>query len=218
MVNMKKYDCIIWDFNGTIFDDVNIGIESINTLLRKRGLPELTTREEYQSNFGFPIIEWYKKLGFDFDKEDYDEVANEWVAEYLSREKNAPVTEGVIELLEHFKRNGMRQVIISASEITMLTRQLDFLGIGQYFDDVVGKNDVYASGKGEIAKIWRKLNPGEMVFIGDTDHDLETAEHINADCILVACGHQSYERLSSLIPKAQTNLTVVRSMKNIFDL
>lgn len=215
---MKKYDCIIWDFNGTIFDDVNIGIESINTLLRARGLVELSTREEYQRNFGFPIIEWYKKLGFDFDKEDYDEVAREWVAEYLSREKNAPTTDGVIELLEHFSKSGIRQVIISASEITMLKRQLGFLGIEKYFDDVVGKDDVYASGKSEIALRWRSLNPGKMLFIGDTDHDLETAEHINADCILVACGHQSYERLSSLALKARTPLTVVRKMQDILDI
>ena len=215
---MKRYDCIIWDFNGTIFDDVEIGIESINVLLSARGLKTISGCDEYRKSFGFPIIDWYKRLGFDFETEDYDVVANEWVAEYLSREKRAPVMDGVKELLEYFKANGIRQVIISASEITMLTRQLEFLGIRKYFDDVVGKNDVYASGKGEIAQKWRRENPGYMVFIGDTDHDLETAEQIQADCILVASGHQSFERLSRLHPQNGIDLTVVNNMKEIFSL
>ena len=215
---MKRYDCIIWDFNGTIFDDVEIGIESINVLLSERGLKTISGRDEYRKSFGFPIIDWYKRLGFDFETEDYDVVANEWVAEYLSREKRAPVMDGVKELLEYFKANGIRQVIISASEITMLTRQLEFLGIRKYFDDVVGKNDVYASGKGEIARKWRRENPGDMVFIGDTDHDLETAEQIQADCILVASGHQSFERLIRLHPQNGIDLTVVNNMKEIFSL
>ena len=65
---MKNYDCIIWDFNGTIFNDVNIGIESINVLLKRRGLKEISDINEYRESFGFPIVEWYKHLGFDFER------------------------------------------------------------------------------------------------------------------------------------------------------
>ena len=79
-----KYDCIVWDFNGTIMDDVQIGIESVNVLLKKRGLKTLDSREEYQSKFGFPIVDYYARLGFDFDKEPYSDIAVEWVNEYTA--------------------------------------------------------------------------------------------------------------------------------------
>lgn len=215
---MKRYDCIIWDFNGTILDDVGIGIESINTLLKRRGYGEISSTEEYRESFGFPIIDWYKKLGFDFSAEDYDAVANEWLAEYLSREKNAPLCLGALEVMQFFCEKGVRQVIISASEQGMLKRQIKALGVEKYFDEIVGKNDIYASGKSGIAKEWRKNNPGEMLFIGDTDHDLETAEAIGADCVLVACGHQSFGRLASLAKSSETNVTVVERMSDVLSL
>ena len=172
---MKRYDCIIWDFNGTILDDVLIGIESINTLLGERNLPQIGSKDEYRESFGFPIVEWYKRLGFDFDKENYDVVAKQWVGEYLSRETEARLCDGVLAVLKKFHSDDIRQVIISASEINMLKKQVEFLGIKDYFDEIVGKSDIYASGKKEVAQKWRSLNHGDMLFVGDTDHDHETA-------------------------------------------
>ena len=215
---MKKYDYIVWDFNGPVLDDVQIGIESINVLLERRGLDVIKTREEYQSMFQFPIVEWYRSLGFDFDREDYAVVANEWVAEYVSRESRAALCEGARDLLERFDRMGKRQVIISASEKNMLKRQLSFLQVDQFFLEVVGKDDVYASGKTEAAKIWRSSNPGRIVFIGDTDHDLEVAAAIDADCILTASGHQSYDRLVALKNMVTQEVRVVRKLSDILDM
>ena len=61
-----KYSHIIWDFNGTILNDVNTGIMSVNALLRDRGLKTLDSVDDYHKVFGFPIIDYYKRLGFDF--------------------------------------------------------------------------------------------------------------------------------------------------------
>ena len=214
---MKKYDYIVWDFNGTIIDDVRIGIESINVLLSKRKLPTIKSKDEYQKSFCFPIIEWYRGLGFDFDAEDYTDIANEWVAEYISRESRAPLCEGVIELLDEFKKRNIKQIIISASEEKMLKRQLSAFGIEKYFAEVVGKNDIYASGKTEIAKRWRANNPGNILFIGDTDHDLDVASAIRADCILTSSGHQSYERLRNLKAEEGMGFDVVNCLRDILE-
>ena len=208
----KKYTYVIWDFNGTIFDDVQIGIDSINTLLGRRGLPLIKDKKEYRSWFMFPIIEGYKKLGFDFDKESYDDVAVEWVNEYLSRESKAGLASGVVDSLEHFKSLGIKQVILSASEISMLKRQLTELGIYEYFDEILGLDNIKAAGKTDIAINWRKEHLDDiLLFIGDTDHDHQVAVAMNADCVLVSSGHQSYERLKKLTPK----LVVLKDIKEI---
>lgn len=177
-------------------DDVEIGIESVNLLLRKRGLKTLGSREEYQKIFGFPIIDYYKRLGFDFEKEPYEDIAVEWVNEYTARESTAKVVHGVKELLEYFHQNGVKQVIISACEKEMLSRNVRNLGVYQYFEDICGIDNIYASSKEEIALKWRSENLNEkLLFIGDTDHDCTVAKAIDADCVLVAQGHQSYESL-----------------------
>ena len=210
-----KYTCIVWDFNGTIMDDVEIGIDSVNVLLRKRGLRTLESREEYQRIFGFPIINYYKRLGFDFEREPYEDIAVEWVNEYVARERTAKTISGVRETLEYFRANKVKQIIISACEQTMLYRNIKMLGVDEYFDTVCGINNIYASSKEAIGVSWRKQNPNEnLLFIGDTDHDCDVARAMGADCILVAQGHQSYETLSTYSDYA----TVVRNMSDIVEV
>ena len=103
----NKYTHILWDFNGTIFDDIGASIAAVNTLLAERGLKTLDSKEKYQEVFDFPIIDYYRRIGFDFDKEPYEDIAVEWVAEYTAREKTANTVEGVRELMELFKNNGL---------------------------------------------------------------------------------------------------------------
>ena len=57
---------LIWDFNGTILQDMDLGIRCTNTMLTERGLPVIPSVEAYREIFGFPIDEYYRRLGFDF--------------------------------------------------------------------------------------------------------------------------------------------------------
>lgn len=192
-----KYTDILWDFNGTIFDDISAGIEAVNKLLRARNLPTLDSEEEYRSVFGFPIIDYYRKIGFDLEKESYkDVIAPEWVAEYLVRSESCTMRDGVKNAFELFRSNGLRQAVISATETNMLISQLKCLGIYEYFSDVRGLDNIQASSKVNVAKKWREENLlSRALFIGDTTHDAEVAEAIGADCVLIAGGHQSVETL-----------------------
>ena len=212
-VDLSKYTHIVWDFNGTILDDVKIGIECVNVLLKKRDLPTIDSLEHYHSVFGFPIVEYYRRLGFDFEKEPYSEIAIEWVNEYNSRRKFAPLCQGVAELLAAFKENKKTQLIISATELNMLSAQLDELGIRDYFSELLGLDNIHAGSKTHLAENWRKSNPSaKVLFIGDTDHDLETAFAMAADCVLVAQGHQSFEHLITLDCPVVKSLDELRSI------
>ena len=66
-----KYTHIVWDFNGTLLDDIMAGIDAVNDMLSRRGIATIQSVEDYRELFCFPIIEYYAKLGFDFEKEDY---------------------------------------------------------------------------------------------------------------------------------------------------
>ena len=113
--------------------------------------------------------------------------------------KDAPVFEDVRNKTEQFKNLGLYQVIISATEIDMLKKQLADLDLLNCFDDVWGMDNIRAESKVRMAQRWREKNPSAIaLMIGDTLHDAEVAEKIGADCILVARGHQSYETLSSV--------------------
>ena len=197
---MKKYTHLIWDFNGTILDDVEIGIESVNLMLSARGLKTLNSVEEYRHAFGFPIIDYYRSLGFDFEKEDYYTVlAPEWVNNYLERVPRTRAFVGVEDTLKAVRKLGLVQVLLSASEVEQLTGQLCGLGLDGYFSEIVGLDNIHAGSKKDNALLWKARNPDAVpLLIGDTEHDAEVARAVGADCVLFAGGHQPRELLESL--------------------
>lgn len=188
---------IIWDFNGTLLNDMQVCIDCMNVMLKERDLP-LINIERYRKIFSFPVRDYYVKLGFDFEKEPYEIPAHRFIDLYRDALHLAPLQPEVIEMLEHYRKKGFRQIILSAMEQEFLEETLEIKGIHGYFDNVAGIRDHLAEGKLEIAR--ELINSegnidGQMQIIGDTEHDYEVARALNISCILVAHGHQSYDRL-----------------------
>ena len=76
-----KYKHIIWDWNGTLLDDCKVCVKSFNRSLKKRNRRPISL-DKYRSIFTFPVIDAYKKVGFDFKKESFSKVSNEFVEFY----------------------------------------------------------------------------------------------------------------------------------------
>ena len=209
---MKKYGYVIWDFNGTLLDDVETGIWAVNKLLEERGLATIDSVEHYRRIFRFPIIEYYRGLGFDFDREPYEVIAPKWVALYLEGVKSARLYSDVIPALDAIREKGITQTVLSATERGMLEHQLEDLGIRSYFDETLGLDNIHAGSKLSLAYDWRERHSGaDVLLIGDTDHDVETAKALGADCALVCRGHQSREHLLS------TGAAVYDTIEEILD-
>ena len=210
-----KYEYIIWDWNGTLLNDVDVNFEILNILLKKRNLPEFGGKEKYLDMFGFPIIDFYEKAGFDLVGERLEDIAREYSHLYDELFPTVELYEKAEEVLRFFFNAGVNQVIVSASQQRLLTHQVTLHGIDHYFDDILGMRDIYGKGKVSIARYWmaqKGLMGRQVLFIGDTLHDKEVADSIGCDCILVADGHNSKERLVS------SGATVVDSIEEIIQL
>lgn len=173
-------------------------VEAMDHMLAKRRMRGIT-KETYKALFGFPVIEYYKKLGFNFDTETFEEVSVEFIAEYKKRVVNSTLHNNVIEILDYCRAQNYKQIIISAMEQTMLEKQVSDQGIKDYFFDIKGLNDILAKGKAYMAEEYvskNKLDPAKILFIGDTLHDAEVAETIGCNLALVSHGHHSFKRLS----------------------
>ncbi len=64
---------IIWDWNGTLLDDVGAAVNALNRMLAVRGVAP-TTREYYRAHFGFPVRPFYEELGVNLAHEDWDRI------------------------------------------------------------------------------------------------------------------------------------------------
>ena len=204
---MKFYDYCIWDFNGTILDDVELGMNSVNTLLAERGLPVISSRDEYAKKFDFPIIDYYRGLGFDFESESYERLAELWVELYMRDLDDAKAFPDVMRALDFFDGRGVKQTVLSASERGMLLKQLDGLGMTDRFEEILGIDNIYGDSKLNIARAWRARHPeSKVMFIGDTTHDCESAKILGADCFIVCAGHQCRERFAHVDAKIFSSL------------
>ncbi len=194
-----KYTHILWDFNGTIINDVETGIISLNTLLKRRNMPTIDSVEHYHSVFTFPITKYYENVGFDFSIEPYDRLAVEWVKENEINIKKARLCDGAKEALLFFKNKNIPQTVISATEVTHLRGHIEHLGITDYFEEILGLDNIHAESKVGLGTDWMKRHPGAVpLMIGDTIHDAEVAREIGCDCFLCATGHQSLETISKV--------------------
>ena len=67
-----KYKHIIWDWNGTLLNDLELCVRMLNQSLSKRNIPNITI-QEYKEKFLFPIKTFYESVGFNFDKEPFED-------------------------------------------------------------------------------------------------------------------------------------------------
>jgi len=189
---------ILWDWNGTLLDDVDLCLFALNELCRKRRLP-LVSREEYRAKFTFPVIEYYKSVGFDFEKEPFEGPAQEWVALYTGNvRQRARLYDGATEALTLLHERGYRQSILSAHQHDMLVETVGYFGLAGFFAPILGLGDYYAHSKLELGEAWLRESghdPRHVLMIGDTLHDHEVARAMGAPCLLLAQGHQLRARL-----------------------
>jgi len=113
--SIKTYKHIIWDWNGTLLDDVQIVIDAMNTLLKRRNLP-LLDANKYKNIFTFPVKDYYAKLGFDFSLEPFEKLTTEYISEFNSCKYQFRLHDKVDEILNRINNLGISQSILSASQ------------------------------------------------------------------------------------------------------
>lgn len=200
--------CVIWDWNGTLLDDVEVSIEAMNRVLERYGLERLG-RDRYREIFRFPVRDYYELAGFDLGKIDFEKPAMEFIEEYYSLVESAGLSRGALDAVSRFSERGIRQVILSASERESLVGQVRRLGIEERFSDILGIDNHFAASKAELALKWISDNNSDKnntVFIGDTTHDFETASAAGCPCVLVSSGHQSEEVLKAVSANVVPNI------------
>ena len=211
-----KFKHIIWDWNGTLWDDTWLCVEINNHMLQRRGLPEITS-ETYREKLCFPVDQYYCQLGFDYSNDPYKLLAEEFIEEYTRRRFECDLQPGARGLIEALYRRNIPQTVLSAYQHETLLQAVAHFDLNRFFTDVIGLNDIYAAGKVENGKKYiaqLDLDPSEVLFVGDTLHDHEVADAMGVPCVLVACGHNSRARLDA---SGVTVLGALCEIKNMID-
>ena len=193
------YKQIIWDWNGTLWNDTWLCVEINNHMLARRELP-LIDINLYRATLCFPVTDYYSQLGFNYETDPYPRLADEFIAEYEQRRFECELHPEARAMIDLFHTLEIPQAVLSAYEQNALLEATNWFKLTGCFTDIIGLDDIYAAGKVEngtqyIAKL--NVDPNEVLFIGDTLHDFEVAEAMGVQCILVANGHNNRARLET---------------------
>ncbi len=135
---------IIWDWNGTLLNDVHACVGALNVVLQASGREPVEV-DDYRREFTFPVKDYYVALGFDFDREDWAGIADAFHEAYAETSKGVKLRDGIIGLVKGLKKSGVKMAVLSASEQGLLESMMANCGIAEYFaGSIYGLQDLFA--------------------------------------------------------------------------
>lgn len=204
---------VIWDWNGTLLDDSWLCCDVMNDMLAARGMPVMTV-ERYQAIFQFPVIRYYEALGFDFDREPFEVVGTEFIQTYEQRRHECGLRPEAREVLDTLASRGIGQSVLSAYKHETLEELLTYHGIRDRFEHVLGLGDHYATDKTSQGRVLMRrlaVDPGRILLVGDTTHDVDVARALGVTPLLIHSGNQSVERLRAC------GVPILESLRDVLD-
>jgi len=186
---------LIFDWSGTLVDDMEPVIEATNVVLEKYGIAPYD-REGFRRSFRLPYHEFYEEL---LPGVALAELEAHFRPAFDGATSLVTVLPHAREKLEWAKQRGMRMFVLTSMDPTAFARQLNEFGMQDFFEEtyagVLDKRDLIA----QILET-HALHKDETAFIGDMTHDIETARHGGISSIAVLTGYHHAEVLASVRP------------------
>ena len=204
---MASNTYILWDWNGTLLDDTQAALDTLNLMLKRRGAAPIGMAF-YRDNFAFPVKPFYEAIGVRVGNEDWDALAVEYHDVYATMPKR--LNAETFAALEEVRRAGVRQSIISALRQDLLDEVTARLGVAPYMECIYGVDNLDGSSKIDRAlELLERIKDADPVIIGDSLHDKEVADALKVRCVLCAQGSHAAWRLRRVAPVGDTLLEAV---------
>jgi len=203
---------ILWDWNGTLLDDTQAALDTLNAMLAERGAKPIGMGF-YRDTFAFPVKPFYESIGMVLENEDWAALAREYHEIYAAQPK--ALNRETLAALEKVKAAGARQSIISALRQDLLDEVTAATGVAPYMECIYGTDNLDGSSKLDralelMSAIAPKTGPTpDVVLIGDALHDKEVADALGIRCVLCAQGSHAGWRLRKVAPTGETLLEAV---------
>jgi phosphoglycolate phosphatase len=190
---------IIFDWSGTLVDDLPPVLEATNAVLRAFGRAELT-RGEFRAQFRLPFLHWYEEVLPGVAPEDLDRV---FLAAFAASREPVTVLPHAREFLDSCAGAGTRMFVLSSAPQHAVECQARELGLHHYFEHL------YAGVRDKRERIDSILHERALVrehtlLIGDMRHDIHTARAGGIRSVAVLTGYE----YPHVVAEAEPDLTV----------
>lgn len=192
---------IVWDWNGTLLDDLHVVIEAANVSLGQLGAGPID-EDGYRNHFTRPVRAFYDSLfGRLVTDPEWDLLNDTFHTEYYARVDRAHLTVDTLTALDHTDRHGWGQSLLSMSPQDWLADVVGRKGVTGRFTLVDGLDGVTGGHKAAHLQEHldsQGLDPTQTVVVGDTPDDAVAARTVGAHPILYNGGSHHLPHLETM--------------------
>jgi phosphoglycolate phosphatase len=186
---------IIFDWSGTLVDDLPAVLKASNFVLTQSGKPEMSL-EEFRAEFSLPFTKFYDRHTPHIPMPQLEK----WFhAEFKQAQASVIELPHARDFLEFCRAKKFRTFLLSTVHADHFKVQCGVTGFDAFLEkpytDVWDKRE-------KIHEILREnnLRATETLFIGDMEHDIETARHGGVHSCAVLTGYNTLEQLRAAKP------------------
>lgn len=186
---VRPLKCVLFDWNGTLVNDVDRSWTATCRVLDSRSIRSPTITE-FRTRFRLPLREWFTELGVPVT--ELTDVERDWNANLAT--EFAPLNDGAREAVELLRDQGFTLGIVSAASSAAVHHDLERLGFRNHFDLISGSADPKREAIALAARS-TELPLSATAYVGDTEYDIHEAHAAGAMAIGFSGGYRPRDAL-----------------------
>ncbi len=196
---MGAYDLVVFDWDGTLMDSTALIASCLQAACRDVGAP-VPTREEALFVIGLNMADTFQRVVPDLAPAARERLTERYRGHFLAREHEAPLYEGVHEMLSELHGRGRRLAVATGKARRGLERALDATGLRRWFEATRCADEGFAKPHPDMLLMLLDITgvePRRALMVGDTTHDLELAANAGIDAVSVSYGAHPHDLLAT---------------------
>jgi phosphoglycolate phosphatase len=200
-----SYDLVIFDWDGTLMDSTRLIATSLQSACRDVGIA-IPSERDAMFVIGLNIEDTFRHVAPGLDPDGRARVAERYRHHFLANEHEAPLYDGVREMLADLHGRGRRLAVATGKARRGLDRALEATGLKPWFEATRCADEGFAKPHPGMLLMLLDLTgvePQRALMIGDTTHDLELAANAGVDAVAVSYGAHHEELLATRPSRAR---------------
>lgn len=201
---MKRYELIVFDWDGTLMDSTAAIVRSIQAACRDLKLPE-PEAARVRHVIGLGLVEALQYAVPELSVERYPQMVERYRHRYLARDHELVLFDGVVELIGDLAAAGYLLAVATGKSRVGLNRALVHSGLKAYFHSSRCADECLSKPHPQMLKelmVDLGVMPDRTLMVGDTSHDLLMAANAGVDALAVTYGAHSRRYLLEHEPLA----------------
>ncbi|MEY2633201.1 MAG: hypothetical protein RIR00_1855 [Pseudomonadota bacterium] len=200
----KRFDLIVFDWDGTVMDSAAIIVQSIQAACRDLGLPEPSDARA-RHVIGLGLVDALSYAVPELQPAAYPQMVDRYRHHYLANDHTLALFAGIPALIDALAEAGHALAVATGKSRVGLDRALKYTGLGPRFHGSRCADECHSKPHPQMLEELMDefgVSPERTLMIGDTTHDLQMAINAGTGALAVSYGAHPLEPLQALAPLA----------------